>query len=187
MVKQNLVLTQREDIEAILRECTTCRIAMIAGGRPYIIPMVFGYRWDDEGLTLYFHCGLRGRKNRALHENPVVCFEMDIEGKLMGSGPVANRYSRAFSSIVGDGRVEFAESLQARRRGFAHIMLHQTGRDDFIYENAYLAVAEVFRLRVESFRAVRKLPPSPAFEPSAMVEISGQMDNDDLIDSLDRG
>lgn len=187
MVKHNLILTQREDIEEILQKCTTCRIAMIVEGRPYIIPMVFGYRWDNEGLTLYFHCGLRGLKNRGLRENPLICFEMDIEGELMGSGPVANRYSRAFSSIVGEGRVEFASDLDERRRGFAYIMRHQTGRDDFIYENAYLAVAEVFRLRVENFRATRKLPPAPGFEPPAMAELSGQVDNDDLIDSLDRG
>lgn len=160
MLKQSLVLTKREDIEAVLQGCKTCRVAMAAGGRPYIIPMAFGYRWDGEDLVLYFHCGLRGRKNRALRENPQVCFEMDIEGELIGSGEVANRYSRAFSSLIGEGRAEFAQDMEQRRQGFEHIMRHQTGRGNYTYWDAYLAVAEVFWVRADRFKAVRKLPPA---------------------------
>ncbi len=160
MLKQSLVLTERQDIEAILQSCKTCRIAMVAEGRPYILPMVFGYRWDEEGLVLYFHCGLRGTKNRALRNNPQVCFEMDIEGELIGSGDVANRYSRAFSSIIGEGKVEFAQDMEQRRQGFEYIMRHQTGRGNYTYMDAYLAVAEVFWVRADSFKAVRKLPPT---------------------------
>lgn len=167
MLKQSLVLTKREDIETILQGCKTCRIAMVDEGRPYIIPMVFGYRWDGADLVLYFHCGLRGRKNRALRNNPQVCFEMDIEGELIGSGEVANRYSRAFSSLIGEGKVEFAQDLEQRRQGFEYIMRHQTGRGDYTYMDAYLAIAEVFWVRADSFKATRKLPPAghPSGQP----------------------
>ena len=50
MLKQSLVITERSEIESILKSCTTCRIAMISDGKPYVVPMVFGYRWDSEGL-----------------------------------------------------------------------------------------------------------------------------------------
>ena len=162
MLKQSLVITGRSEIESILKSCTTCRIAMISDGKPYVVPMVFGYRWDSEGLFLYFHSGLRGRKIEALRKDPRLCFEMDIEGELMGSGSVANRYSRAFSSIVGEGEVIFAGTLEERKAGFAYIMEHQTGRRNFTYENAYVSVTEVLRLRVTQFKATRKsLPARP--------------------------
>lgn len=166
MLKQSLVITGRDRIEPILKACTTCRIAMIADGKPYVVPMVFGYRWDDDGLTLYFHSGLRGRKIESLRRDPRICFEMDIEGELMGSGSVANRYSRAFSSIVGEGVVEFAKDLEERKAGFSYIMEHQTGRRDFSYENAYLSITEVLRLRVTHFKATEKSLPAPAVDPA---------------------
>lgn len=160
MVKEELVLNRREDIEKILQKCTTCRIAMISEGKPYIIPMVFGYNWDDTGLTLYFHSGLRGKKNEALRKNPDVCFELDIEGELIGFGEMANSYSRAFSCIIGEGKVEYAQSLEEKKAGFEYIMQHQTGRGGYTYIDAYLAVAEVFLVHADNLRATCKEVPA---------------------------
>ena len=67
----------RDQIEPILQESKVCRIAMIADGKPYVIPMNFGYTWDDTDLTLYFHSGLKGKKIDALKADPHICFEMD--------------------------------------------------------------------------------------------------------------
>ena len=178
MLKQSLVLTEREDIEWILRTCKTCRIAMVASGRPYIIPMVFGYRWDEEGLVLYFHCGLRGTKNHALRENPKISFEMDIEGELIGKGNVANRYSQAFSALIGEGKAEFAQDMEQRCQGFEHIMRHQTGRDGYVYTDAYLAVAEVFRVKADSFKATRKLPWAKSPEDGGLIIELGAAEDD---------
>lgn len=148
----------RENVEPILQACKVCRIAMIADGRPYVIPMNFGYTWDGSGFTLYFHSGLKGKKIDALKADPRICFEMDIQDGLTGDGDLACRYSYAFSSIVGEGSVEFAQTNDEKRQGFDIIMKHQTGRDGWTYSDAHLAVAEVFRVRAESFEASRKQP-----------------------------
>ena len=148
----------RENVEPILQACKVCRIAMIADGRPYVIPMNFGYTWDGSGLTLYFHSGHKGKKIDALKADPRICFEMDIQDGLTGDGDLACRYSYAFSSIVGEGSVEFAQTNDEKRQGFDVIMKHQTGRDGWTYSDAHLAVAEVFRVRAESFEASRKQP-----------------------------
>ena len=167
MLKPELIVTGHDDIEAILKGCTTCRISMISDGRPYILPMVFGYDYEGDELTLYFHSGLRGKKNDALRANPQICFEMDIEGELIGKGDYGNFYSRAFSCLIGEGRVEYAQTMEERRRGIDRIMLHQTGRSGFDYQPAYLAVAEVFRVHADSFTATRKDPPGEVhFDPS---------------------
>lgn len=146
----------RENIEPILRACKVCRIAMIAEGKPYVIPMNFGYEWDDTGLTIYFHSGLKGKKIDALRENPAVCFEMDCEHGVTGEGDVACKYSYAFTSVVGEGSVRFAADNAEKRHGFDCIMQALTGRDGWTYSDAHLSVAEVFILRVDSMEASYK-------------------------------
>ena len=156
MRRKDREISGRENIEPILQACRTCRLAMIADGAPYVIPLNFGYIWDDTGLTLYFHSGLKGKKIDALRADPRVCFELDTEDGLTGEGDLACRYSYAFSSIVGYGSIEFAQNNEEKRRGFDVIMQHQTGRGGWSYTDAALSVAEVFWVRADSFEASRK-------------------------------
>ena len=121
-----------------------------------VVPLNFGYTWDDDGLTLYFHSGLKGKKIDALRADPRVCFELDTEQGVTGEGDIACRYSFAFSSIVGYGSMEFAKTPDEKRKGFDVIMQHQTGRSGFTYNDASLSVAEVFHVRADSFEASRK-------------------------------
>lgn len=158
MRRKDLEITGRENIEPILQACKTCRVAMIAEGKPYVIPLNYGYTWDENGVTLYFHSGLKGKKMDALRENPYVCFEMDMEEGLTGEGDQACRYSYAYASIVGYGNMEFAKDNAEKRQGFDVLMAHQTGRSGcWTYTDAALSVAEVFRLRVDSLEASRKM------------------------------
>ena len=135
MRRKDREITGRENIEPILRACKTCRMAMIADGAPYVVPLNFGYTWDAD---------------------PRVCFELDTEQGVTGEGDIACRYSFAFSSIVGYGSMEFAKTPDEKRKGFDIIMQHQTGRSGFTYNDASLSVAEVFHVRADSFEASRK-------------------------------
>lgn len=87
-------------------------------------------------------------------------------------GGPAHKHSRAFSCVIGDGDVEFAKGNEEKRRGFDVIMKHQTGRDGWTYPDAYLATAEVFRLRVQSLRASQKNAPK-ASAPEEPISLSG--------------
>lgn len=102
MRRKDREITGRENIEPILQACKVCRVAMTGpDGWPYVIPMNFGYTWDEDGLTLYFHGGVKGKKIDSLKADPRICFELDCEEGLTGEGDLACRYSYAFSSIVG--------------------------------------------------------------------------------------
>ena len=136
MRRKDLELTGREDLEAIIRRCRSLRLGMIADGKPYIIPMVFGYSWDDDGLFIYLHSGLKGRKAQALYEGALVCFEMDIDEGLMGQGSLGNTYTRAFSALMGEGTLEYANTEDRKIEFIKYIMKHQTGRDEFSFESA---------------------------------------------------
>ena len=149
MRRKDLEVKGRENIEAIIRRCRSLRIGMIEGGRPYVIPMIFGYEWNDEGLFIYIHCGLKGRKAEGLKQGSLVCFEMDIDEGLMGQGSLANTYTRAFSAVMGEGIIEYAVNEEEKLRFFKYMMYHQTGREGFSFEAAYLAVTKVFRIKVD--------------------------------------
>ena len=143
MRRKDREITGRENIEPILKACKTCRVAMIADGAPYVVPLNIGYTWDESGLTLYFHSGLKGKK-------------IDTEQGVTGEGDLACGYSFAFSSIVGYGSMEFAQTNEEKRKGFDIIMQHQTGRGGWTYHDTSLSVAEVFHVHADSFAASRK-------------------------------
>ena len=147
-----------QQVEEILALCKVCRLAMIAEGKPYIVPLNFGYDWQEGALTLYFHSGLRGKKIDAMQQNPQVSFEMDWEGGVTGAGDVAAKYSYAFRSIVGEGRVQFAATTDEKRHGFQRIMLHQTGREGWTFTEAQLAAAAVFSVRADAVSTASKAP-----------------------------
>ncbi len=159
MRRKEREVSGRENIEPILQKCKVCRIGMTADGRPYVVPMNFGYEWDENGLTLYFHSGLKGKKIDALRADPRICFEMDSDDGLIRGGDVACRYSFAFSSVVGEGSVVFAQNNEQKRHGFDVIMRHQTGRDGWEYSDAHLSVTEVFWVHADSFEGSRKTAP----------------------------
>ena len=149
MRRKDLEVKGKEGIEAIIRRCNSLRLGMIADGKPYVIPMIFGYDWQGEDLTLYLHCGLKGRKAAGLGEGALVCFEMDIDEGLMGQGSLGNTYTRAFSAVMGEGIIEYAKNEGEKLEYFKYMMKHQTGREEFSFEAAYLAVTKVFRIKVD--------------------------------------
>ncbi len=158
MRRKDRELADRKDIEPILRKCRVCRLAMISVGKPYVVPMNFGYEWDGDGLRLYFHSGGKGKKLEALKADPRVCFELDIEEGVTGKGDGPCAYSYAFSSIIGEGTVVFAGTDEEKRKGLNVLMLHQTGRGGWLYPQNVLDKTVVFKVIADSFEASRKLP-----------------------------
>ena len=78
MRRTELELHGKESIEPIIKKCTVLRLGMVSQGMPYIMPMVFGFRWMEEYPVFFMHCGMAGRKNDALFDGARLCFEMDL-------------------------------------------------------------------------------------------------------------
>lgn len=149
MRRKDLEVKGKENIESIIVRCKSLRLGMIESGKPYVLPFVFGYNWDDSGLKLYLHSSIVGRKRSALGEGALVAFEMDLDEGLMGQGLNANTYTRAFSAVMGEGTISYAEAPEEKISFFNHIMKHQTGREGFSFNSAYLAVTRVFVINVD--------------------------------------
>ena len=58
MRRKDREINDKFAIESIIRKASVCRLAMVDGNRPYIVPLCFGYQGD----ALYFHSANVGKK-----------------------------------------------------------------------------------------------------------------------------
>ncbi|MCP4610553.1 MAG: pyridoxamine 5'-phosphate oxidase family protein [Planctomycetes bacterium] len=104
-------------IEGIIRKGQVCRLALSENGRPYIVPLCFGYKENN----LYFHTAREGKKLDILRKNNNVCFEIDIDQELVKGKKVCN-CSMKYRSVIGFGKAELIEDIESKRKAFNIIM-----------------------------------------------------------------
>lgn len=142
-----------KDILKIIEKCRVCRVAVTDKNKPYIVPLNFGYFYDDKNLSLFFHSALAGRKIELMKENPDICFEMDFEKGLV-EGDSACRYGYQYQSVIGEGKIIFIEDKKEKLDAFGRIMKHQTGENkDFVFDENIVDKTLVYKLLVTSISA----------------------------------
>ena len=112
---------QKEQIEAIIHKATVCRLGMLDGDTPYIVPLCFGYR-DN---TLYFHGSMQSRKVELIQKHPRVCFEFDILTEPI-SAPNPCDWDMRYQSVVGFGKASMVEETAEKREALATIVAQYT-------------------------------------------------------------
>jgi uncharacterized protein len=152
MRRKDLEILDKEKLMEVLQCCKVCRLG-IADEIPYIVPMNFGYTWDD-CLTLFFHSAPRGRKIDLLLKHPKVSFEMDCDHQLV-AGSTACRYTYKYSSLMGVGEVRFLEDYDEKLTALKRIMERVTGTDEYVYDE--LAVKSVAVFTVDATDVVGKV------------------------------
>lgn len=154
MRRKDREVTDFEQILQIVKKCEVCHVAMICEGAPYVVPMNFGWAVENGRLVLYLHSMLLGQKLDALQKDPRVCFEMETDGKLI-AGDIPCQYSYLFSSVIGSGKVEFVEDVQAKKRALDLLMHHHTGEHFEFTERMTMAV-KVWRIEAQTLTGKRR-------------------------------
>ncbi|MDR2070997.1 MAG: pyridoxamine 5'-phosphate oxidase family protein [Treponema sp.] len=156
MRRKDREVTGVENLLEIIQDCAVCRLGMADEGRPYVVPLNFGYEYRDDTLILYFHGAREGKKIDILKKNNYACFEMDTAHQPT-RGDRACNYGFNYASIIGFGTVEFIEEKAEKVRALNLLMKHQTGEDrDFTYPEAGLQATAVYRLTAETFTGKRR-------------------------------
>lgn len=111
MAGVNKEITDITEIERILKEAKVCRLALMNGEYPYIIPMCFGYKLDGGQLELYFHSAPTGQKIDLIKKNNLAGFEMDC---LTGIVKDESRCSvtAIYECMTGTGFVEIINGIE---------------------------------------------------------------------------
>lgn len=151
------LVTDMDAIIKILDESKIVHVGMIDGDEPYVVPMNYGYTFEDGKLTLWLHCAKRGRKLDVLRANNKVFFEMEC-GLQPFDGDIACRYGISYSSIMGRGTAEIVEDIEVKKAALAYLMKTQTSLD-FEFEDKMAAIVSIIRIDTIEFTAKhRPLP-----------------------------
>lgn len=121
-----------------------CRIA-IHDVYPYIVPMNYGYKIEEEQVTLYFHSAKEGRKITLLRENPKIGFEIDLAHTLTYDGEKGS-CSMLYESVMGQGMVKFVEKDE-KMEALQCILVHYGRGADFKFSPALLERTLVFKVK----------------------------------------
>lgn len=149
-------MTNKNDLIEILQKADVCRIAISAQPAPYIIPLNFGYNWD-ENLELFFHCAAEGRKLQLLSENNIVGFEIDIDHELIKSEKACN-WGMKYTSIIGFGKITEVLDELDKKAGLDRIMKHYGFVDKNIeYDKIVLRNTKVLKLDVQEITGKQKI------------------------------
>ena len=144
MRRKEKEISDQSGIDAIIKKAKVCKLGLVNGDKPYIVPLCFGYQ-DN---TVYFHSSLKGLKIDCIQNNPNVCFEIDLIAETIESEePCA--FSMNYQSVIGFGKAVFIEELDEKRKALAVIMAQYSDKQFEFPENKVKATA-VIKVEIES-------------------------------------
>lgn len=157
MTRREREVTDINKILEILDKAKVLHLGLVDGDEAYVVPMNYGYTYENDKLTLYLHGARRGRKLDLIRQNPKVFFEMDCD-IVPFEGEVACKYGITYSSIMGRGLAEIVEDPEEKMKALTCLMKTQTGKD-FEFNEKLVSVVAVIRINVSEFTA--KCRPAP--------------------------
>lgn len=139
------VVTDPDAILAIMNTHQVCRIALNDEVSPYIVPVNFGYEYQDGHWTLYFHGARTGKKMRLLRKNPAISVEIDGDHRLLPADDACD-YSYAYSSIIASGQASILQEREAMQHGLDVIMRQAVPGKIFSYSEEMMKAVCVVRI-----------------------------------------
>ncbi|MCL1814114.1 MAG: pyridoxamine 5'-phosphate oxidase family protein [Treponema sp.] len=157
MRRKDKEITDTNDKIAIIAKCKVCRLGLSENNYPYIIPLNYGYSFENGKLTLFFHGAKEGKKIGIIQNNNNACFEIDCDTKLI-EGERSCDYGYEFRSIIGIGKIFFLETNEEKTYGLNYLMKHQTGKDmQYSFTEDELNNVCVYKMAVEEFTGKQKI------------------------------
>jgi nitroimidazol reductase NimA-like FMN-containing flavoprotein (pyridoxamine 5'-phosphate oxidase superfamily) len=144
-----------DEIRSIINKCEVGYLGMMdETGKPYVIPLNFGFAND----TIYLHSSKKGKKIDLLKNNPMVCIAFSTDHLLRYQDEdIACSWSMKYRSVLVFGKVEFIDDFDERTEAMNTIMKKYTGHDftfrppSIIGVQPYKIVAAKFEGRVYGY------------------------------------
>ena len=157
LTKRECLVTDPEQIRHILDSGKVLHLGLSVNDEPYVVPMNYGYAWEDGKLVVYLHSAVRGKKLEMVQTNPKVFFSIDCD-RMPFEGRVPCQYGMVYSSIMGRGIASIVEDVEEKKQAMTLLMKTQTGKD-FTFEDRLVSIVTVIRIDVSEYTAKhRPLP-----------------------------
>ena len=151
MRRKDREIKDRQAIIDIIESCKCCRVGFYDDDEVYIVPLNFGFEYDEQRIVFYFHGAKEGRKIDLIAKNPCVGFEMDTNHEVYtkSSNGIACMYTARFQSVIGTGKVSMVCDFDEKLHGLFLIMEHATQKREWKFDEKTLNSVAVFKLEVE--------------------------------------
>ena len=143
MQKKEREITDISEIEEIIKKSINCRIGLVDGDEPYVVPVCFGY----ERGALYFHGALEGRKFELIKKNDKVSFEVEADVEVVFATSPCD-WTMKYRSVIGVGKASIVESDGEKIHGLELIMKHYS-EGEFSFPKSRLDLSSVVRVDIE--------------------------------------
>lgn len=144
MRRKEKEIIDKKIIEQILSNSEICRIAMIDGDKPYIVPLNYGY-FDN---AIYFHSAPLGKKIDILKHNNKVCFEIEFYNETIKKESPCD-WSTKYRSVIGYGTVEIITDFEEKKKGLDIIMAHYRKPVNNVYKDKQVDFIVILKLIIE--------------------------------------
>ena len=145
MRKSKQEIMDKAKLEEILAGAEICRLSMLDGQLPYIVPVNYGYR---EG-QIYIHSAPKGKKIDLLLQNEQVCFEVEDTAEIV-RGEEACDWSTRYRSVVGYGTVEILSDSKSKQQGLEVIMAQHGAPDLTDFDPGNMSRMVILKIRITS-------------------------------------
>ena len=143
-------VTDRKQLEEILKACHAVHIGAQDGEGMFVVPMNYGFHLEGDRLTLYIHSAQEGRKVAAFRAGGTVALETAGRHAQRTADPACG-HSYTYRSIMGSGTIRELTGREEKRTALNAIMKHMTGRDGWDMPDASLERTAVFAIRADQW------------------------------------
>lgn len=154
MTKREYEITDINTILTILDRCKIIHLALCDGNLPYVLPMNYGYIYENNTLIFYLHGAKEGHKYDIIRKNPNVSFEMECD-VVPFEGKTSCQYGMSYSSVFGNGTAVIINDAEEKIKSLSILMKTQTGQD-FEFNEKLASIVNVIKITVTNFSAKRR-------------------------------
>ena len=152
MRRRDREIVNIDDILSIVEKAKILHLGLFDDGYPYVVPLHYGYEYENDNLIFFLHCALEGHKLDLIKSNPNVCVELECDVELISGGDIPCKYGSAYASVIGFGHAEIINDEKDKIKGLILLMKNQTGKSFEINEKMVSAVS-VIKVVVSAFTA----------------------------------
>ncbi len=145
-------VTDREQVIKIVDAAKILHLGLIDGSFPYVVPLHYGYEYENDTFTFYMHGAKVGHKIDLIQKNSNACIELETDVELDPAGDIPCKYGSFYSSMIGQGQASIVEDLEEKKRALTLLMLNQTGRE-FEFNDAMVSSVAIIKVVAKEYTA----------------------------------
>ena len=146
MRRKDREITDRTEIDAILRAGQVMHLALADNNMPFLVPVFYAY----DGTALYFHSAPTGTKIDILQRNNNVCFEISIDHGIIASDTACD-FEAQHRTVIGFGKAAFVADAVEKIKALDRIVA-QFSDQKFEYPQRNLDHTAVIRIDIASIK-----------------------------------